>query len=358
MREQPATTTPNNMKILVIRFRQMGDAILSTCIFNTIKRNFPKAETYFVLNDRIAPLFEGHEAIDHIITFTDEERHNMAAYIKKVWKVVHDNRFDVIIDMRSTMNTMLFSLFSPGTPMRIGLKKAYTRLVFNRFVNKNTKHGSIITHDLDFVAPLARIKPLEYDRRFTLNITSEERNAFRQRMADAGIDFKKPVMLIGVTAKIESKTWSEDSMVSVIDSITQRYPDMQIIFNYAPGREEQNARRIYERVENNGNIFIDIKAGSPRELVAMAELISIYFGNEGGARHIVHACGKPSFVICSPIADKATWLPQDDVPAEGIAASDIVTESDLEQLTDEEKYALITPAMVKEKLFGFMKDNL
>lgn len=346
------------MKILVIRFRQMGDAILSTCIFNTIRRNFPEAETYFVLNDRIAPLFEGHEAVDHVITFTDEERHSTLAYLKKVWKVVNDTHFDVIIDMRSTMNTIPFSLFSPRTTMRIGLKKAYTHLAFNRFVSKNPKHGSIITHDLDFVKPLAEIKPLEYDRRFTLDITDGERNAFRRRMADGGIDFAKPVMLVGVTAKIESKTWSEDSMVSVIDSITGRYPDMQLIFNYAPGREEDNARRIYSRVEDNSNIFIGIQARNPRELAAMSGLISVYFGNEGGARHIVHACGKPSFVICSPIADKATWLPQDNVPSEGIAASDIAEGKDLERLTPEEIYALITPEIVKERLFAFLDGNI
>jgi heptosyltransferase-2 len=43
------------MKILVIRFRQMGDAILATCLFNTIKRNDPGADTTYVLNERLAP---------------------------------------------------------------------------------------------------------------------------------------------------------------------------------------------------------------------------------------------------------------------------------------------------------------
>lgn len=332
----------------------MGDAILSTCIFNTIKATFPDAETYFVLNERIAPLFKGHEAVDHVIPFSDSERHHALTYLRKVWRVVRGERFDVIIDLRSTVNTIPFSLFSPRTPLRIGLKKGYTRPAFNRFVAKNTKRESIITHDLKFVAPLAEIKPLTLCRRFTLNITDKERQAFKQLMVKGGIDHSKPVMLVGVTAKLAGKTWSEESMVSVINHIVKAHPDMQLIFNYAPGREEQNARRIYSKVTDNSKIFIDIKAHNPRELVAMAELTDIYFGNEGGARHIVHAAGKPSFVICSPMADKSVWLPEDDVPSKGIAPSDIRSPQELEGMTAEERYALITPERVISELEEFL----
>ena len=47
------------MKILVIRFRQMGDAILATPLLSTLRANFPDAQIDFVLNERIAPLFKG-----------------------------------------------------------------------------------------------------------------------------------------------------------------------------------------------------------------------------------------------------------------------------------------------------------
>ena len=72
------------MKILVVRFRQMGDAILATPLLSTLRENFPDAEIDFVLNARRAPLFEGHPAISNIITFTDEERHSFFTYLKKV----------------------------------------------------------------------------------------------------------------------------------------------------------------------------------------------------------------------------------------------------------------------------------
>lgn len=338
------------MKILVVRFRQMGDAILSTCVFNTIKRTFPEAETWFVLNERIAPLFEGHPSIDHIITFTEEERHNVRQYLNKVWRVVHSVHFDVIIDLRSTVNTMVFSLFSPRTAYRIGLKKGYTCLAFNHLI-KQSKSSNVITYDLNFLKPLNEIRKVKFDRRFTLKSTESELDYFRQRMVDAGIDFSRPVVIAGVTAKLPEKTWNEDNMVKVVGHFVERYPDVQVIFNYAPGREEENARRICGKINKRGCIFLDIQARSPRELLAMASLSDFYFGNEGGARHIMHACGKPSFVICSPKADKYYWLPQDDVPSYGISVRDILPEEALAGMTSEQKYAAITSDIVEEKLF-------
>ena len=53
-------------KILVVRFRQMGDAILATSLLNTLHKSFPEAKIDFVLNQRIAPLFEGHPSVNHI----------------------------------------------------------------------------------------------------------------------------------------------------------------------------------------------------------------------------------------------------------------------------------------------------
>ena len=113
------------MKILVVRFRQMGDAILATSMLSTLKKSFPDAEIHFVLNERIAPLFEGHPAISRIITFSDDERHSFFIYIKKVWHIVHQTRYDAIIDMRSTLNTMFFALFSHRSKWRIGIRKPF-----------------------------------------------------------------------------------------------------------------------------------------------------------------------------------------------------------------------------------------
>ena len=303
--------------VLVVRFRQLGDAVLTTVLCNTIRKNFPDARIDYVLNDNLAPLFEGHPSIDRIITFTKEERHDTLTYIKKVWRIMHDTHYDVIIDKRSTFNTTPFALFSLHTPIRVALKKPYTRLLYTYRVG-SVKNTPMIDHILEHLKPLERLKPIDYDRQMTLWVSQQEKDDFRAYLQQQGINLDRPIALIGVTAKLANKTWPKEQMTEVLRRFIECFPEVQLIFNYAPGKEEENARDIYERLGKPASVFIDVKARSSRQLAAMCDAIDLYFGNEGGARHIVHAMQRPSLVVCSPVADPQVWIPQDSIPAVAI----------------------------------------
>ncbi len=343
------------MNILVIRFRQMGDAILATALLNTLRHNFPDAQIHFVLNERIAPLFEGHPSIDRIITFTDDERHSALTYMRKVWRTVHDVHYDVIIDMRSTMNTMLFSMFSRGSKYRIGVNKGYSWLAFNRKVARGNEEVSMVERNVSFAEPLSEIKKIVPVREFTLSITEREYCDFADYLVKEGIDMTRPVMLANVTAKLASKVWSEDNMVWVLEKFMREHPDWQIIFNYAPGQEEANARRIYERLGKPEQVFIDVKARSSRELVAMGRYMTCFFGNEGGARHIMHAAGCPSLVVCAPGNSKKVWIPQTNIVAEGISPADFMAKEELATMDREAQYALVKKETVWQRLNEFVR---
>lgn len=303
------------MNILIVRFRQMGDAILSTVVANSLHRSFPEAHIHFVLNDTIAPLFKGHPAIERIITFSPKERHSVLTYLRKVWRTVHETHYDVIIDMRSTVNTLPFALFSPSTHFRIGLRKAYTRWVFNHRIPVCRTDENMIDHNLALLRPLEALGAISYDRQFTLSLTDEESQSFRSYMQRQGIRFDRPILLVGVAAKLPTKMWATDKMTWVIDRLLKANPDMQLIFNYAPGHEEEEARNIFKRLGSPANVFINLQARSQRQLAALAANIDYYFGNEGGARHVVHAMGKPSLVVCSQGNSMATWIPRNGVAA-------------------------------------------
>lgn len=351
---------PLSMNILVIRFRQMGDAILSTALLNTLRHNFPDAQIHFVLNERIAPLFKGHPSVDRFITFTDDERHHALTYIRKVWYIVHETHYDIIIDMRSTANTMLFSLFSPSSKFRIGMDKGYTKLVFNHTIAPCANQYSMVEYDTRYTLPLQSFGPIEPVYAFNLHITDEERQSFGAYLTSQGIDLSRPVMLANVTAKLASKVWMEDRMVWVLSRFVEQYPDYQIIFNYAPGQEEENARRMYAQMGKPQQVFIDVQAHSSRELVAMSSYMTLFFGNEGGARHIAQAAGCPSLAICAPENSKKVWIPQTQIMAEGISPVDTLaahqlTEQAYQQLSREEKYSLLTQEYVWSRLQSFMQ---
>ena len=143
----------------------------------------------------------------------------------------------------------------------------YTFGIYNHRIEGCKDSESMITHNLKLAEPL---QPTITDRNLSLSITDQEKAAFRTYMQDEGIDFSRPVMLVGVTAKLENKTWAEDRMTETLRRLLDTFPHLQLIFNYAPGREAENARRIYDNLGKNPRIFLQIQAKSPRELAAMA----------------------------------------------------------------------------------------
>ena len=333
----------------------MGDAVIATCLLNTIKENDSQADVSFVLDKKIEPLFRGHPAIDHIITFTEKERKSPWRNFAKMWRVVRHCHYDVIIDMRSTINTLGFALFSPGTHYRIGLKKFYTRWVYNyRRVYQLRPGDTTVSYGLDLLRPLG-FKHL--NPHFSLYVSEEERRLYASYLRKQGIDLSKPILLIGVSAKLESKKWPLVNMAFITRKLISHCPEAQIIFNFAPGKEADDARCVYKQCNCNPHIFLNVEAKSQRELSVLATFVTFYFGNEGGARHIMHAHGRPSFVVVTPGRDPHVWIPQDDVPASYASLDEIMPPEKQAKLSFTEKYASITPEFVWAKLVEFLKAN-
>lgn len=344
-------------RILVLRFRQIGDSILAAALCSTLKRTFLEARIDFVLNKGIAPLFEGHPDIDRVIAFDRDELKSTRRYVAKVWRTVREGRYDVIIDMRSTTRTLLFSLFSLRTPWRIGRRKKYAFGLLTHQVDNYspTLHTDMVQRDLMLAEPLSDIADIDYTDDFRLYVTDGEREDMRRRMATAGIDFNRPVWLIGVTTKIADKRWRTDYMTEMLRRLMAERPELQFIFNYAPGQEEDYAREAYEALGRPSVVKIDVEARSLRELAALTANCDFYFGNEGGARHLAHALGKPSFVVCSPFGQPDTWIPRNAVAAMGISADDVTTPAERAGLTPRQTFDLLTPDAVYPRLQDFLQ---
>lgn len=343
------------MKILIIRFRQIGDSVLALALCNSLRKSFPTAEIHLVLNKSIAPLFENHPSIDKIITF-DKSENSKIAYVKKVWRTVRENNYDIIIDMRSTLKTSLFSLFSLRTHFRIGRKKWYTLFVHNYRIDYR-EQSNMIDRNLKLLSPLEEKYPIKYDPNFNLAIQEQEHEKVKEYLLRSGIDFSRPIMLVTVASKLSHKMWAVDRMSDVLQKIIDHY-DVQIIMNYVPGHEENIARGIYGSLNRNSNVFININAGSLRELAALCSFCTFFFGNESGNRHIAHAMNIPSFSIFSPDIKKAIWLPQNQVEAVGISVEDLSSDGELEKLTYQQRYDLITVDIVWEQLNPMLEKYL
>lgn len=344
-------------RILIIRFRRVGDAILSSILCSSLKRTFPEATIDYVLNEEISSLFTHHPDIDNIISFSKDELKSTFTYAKKVKKIMKEGQYDIIIDTRSTIRTSLFSLFSPKTPYKIGRKKSYNIFhnytVNNHFLEYNPDNGpseNIIDLTLKLLKPLEKDFSITYDRKFQLYITEEEKKKYANYLLQKKVDLSKPIIICAIATRLTYKMWNKKNMADILQKILSYNEDVQLIFNYGGAKEKNIAKQIHEEMHYHPRVFSDIDANNLRELAVLVSLSKSFFGYEGGPRHIAQALDIPAFAIYPPGVGKQRWLPNPSHAYQGIEAEEISRELAESDISYQEKISLITVEEVWNRL--------
>ncbi|MDR3340081.1 MAG: glycosyltransferase family 9 protein [Candidatus Symbiothrix sp.] len=342
-------------RILILRFRRVGDAVLSVALCSSLRKTFPNAEIDYVLNAGIAPLFCQHPDIDRVLSFSDEEMDNFLIYLSKIYRIMRQDHYDIIVDTRSTLKTLWFSLFSLGTPYRLGKKKWYNFI--HNYRSDTELDDDMVGRTLNLLSPLEKEFKLVYDRKFSICITKKEKEIFRKRMQAAGIRFSKPVIVCAVATRLPYKMWRKEWMAELLLRLLHRF-DVQLIFNYAGEEEEAVAKEIHREMKDHPAVFTNLKAHDLRELSAMLSNADFFFGNEGGSRHISQALDIPSFAIFPPRISKKTWIPNACDRYQGVEPGEISDKAQDKSLSYTEKFELITVNEVWKRLRPMLKKHL
>lgn len=328
------------MKILVVRFKQIGDAILSSVICNTLKRTFPEAEVDYVVYEHISSLFEKHQYIDNVISITKEEQKNPFKYISKVWKVTR-KKYDIVIDIMSTPKSELFTLFSLGSKYRIGRKKPKRGYTYNYKIEEPKDAKDKVDKFLKMLKPLEKDYHITYDNNYVITLTSEEKKYMKDRMLNVGIDFNRPVYICAANSRRENKIYNLKNMKKIVQRVRDEL-NGQILFFYSPD-EKDFIMKFYNEFEDKKDLFVNINTKSIRELAMVISNCDFFFGNEGGPRHLAQSLDVPSFAIFSPSASKQEWLSNANERHQGVEPDDL---GECKGLDYWEQYNLIDPDYV------------
>lgn len=336
------------MKILVVRFKQIGDAILSSVICKSLKETYPDAKIDYVLYDYVAPLFEHQIYLNKVISISKAEQKNPFKYLKKVWSVTRED-YDIVIDIMSTPKSELFTLFSKNAKYRIGRMKPKRGYSYTHKIPEPSNAFDKAEKFLKMLEPLKDDNiDLKLDKNYSLTFLKEEVEELKERMVAAGVDFSKIIIPLAINSRREAKVYPIYLMKEVATKILNTF-DCQIVLYYSPD-EMEFAKKFHEDLGWDKRVISDIKTKSIRELGALFSNCDLFVGNEGGPRHLAQAIDIPSFAIFSPNSNKMEWLSRDNPRHEGLEPKEILTADDYERLSYEEKYSLITPDRVLEEV--------
>lgn len=308
------------MKILVIRFKNIGDVLLSSTICRSLKASFPNSHIDYLVYTPGQDLFEQSNDIDRVISLSSLERRKPLRYLKRAWQI-SQNRYDIIIDATSTAKTELISMLSPSAQFRIGREKKgrgffYTHKVPELETNKIEQRIALLTPLIDAGHSISLNKDI------SIPLSSKERSQSFSKIVAAGVTLDRPIFALNVSSKLNHRMWNFDYMYQVAQYCIEEH-NAQIILLQGMPHEQKNIYKFKQRFDQHSKAVFMVEAPGLRGMAALLSHCQLYVGNEGAPRHLAEAVGIPTVAIVSPTTCREEWLRQGDSKHQAIEWKDI-----------------------------------
>ena len=350
------------MKILVIQQKMIGDVLMSSILFEPLKKKYPNAEVHYILNSHTYPVVQEHPFIDKFI-FVTPEINASKKLLFNFSKALKKEKYDVVIDAYGKISSLLMTVFS-GAKVKIGYEKYYTKLLYSNSIKRHKK--SIHNTTLAIENRMLLLEPLDvlYEPvTAKINLLDSEINSAKQFLEEGGVSLDKPLFMISVLGSGMQKTYPFEYMAKLLDAVVLQIPDAQLLFNYIPSQKEQ-AKQIFDfcTEQTKNQIKFDVFGKSLRQFIAITHFCNAMIGNEGGAVNMAKALSKPCFVIFSPQINKIGWFNEQEYKQTAVHLSDFVThgkeERDLAKKDSTPFYKKLTPDLILPELNNFLKSIL
>jgi lipopolysaccharide heptosyltransferase II len=297
----------NARKILVVRLRSIGDTVLATPALIALRQFLPKAQIDILLEDWVAPILEGFDAVDNILTFPKKSKR---ARLQVARKIRHNN-YDVAFDLHGG-TTATFFIRASGARYRIGfsnyrLSFFYTHLLSSAsdFWQKDFTHSAEQQLALlGFVGV-----PVENPPKSRLNVTKKARNSIEEKLNSKLRTLNPKIALLHPVAAFETKQWATENFAQVADYLNAK--GWQVVAVATP-----KERKILENLKQCSVApVLTFDELTLPEVTALAAKAEIFVGNDSGIAHIAAAVGTPSVVVFGS-SNINHWRPWTDAPNE------------------------------------------
>lgn len=302
-----------SLHFLIVRLRAIGDVLISTCIAETLRANFPDAKIDYVVYENCAVVLKNNPCIDNVVVIPGGKNKSVWQMLKALY-FLRKQKYDYIIDVIRTPKSLFLSKLI-GAKQIVGAHGNDSR---DRFYHKNIKlskdflsdytASATVKHNLQLLTPIS--KKLNYIDRYQLAFTEEELRQAKNVLQKAGVDVNKPFVFFGVNNSMpEIKSWPLDHFAAVIDTCHKDY-SLQTVSYPGPG-ELMIDKQLREKLQAPEN-HVTIINQDLRELAAVIKLSTLFIGNDSSPMHIAIASETPSISIFAPQVNHRDWHVRDN----------------------------------------------
>src|SRR5215213_191343 len=120
-------------RILVVRLRSIGDTVLATSSLDALRRFLPEARIDILLEDWVAPVLEGFDAVNNVLTFKKDDFRSRLQTARRIRRA----KYDVALNLHGG-TTATFFVRASGAPHRVGYAENQYKFLYNHLLSSSS----------------------------------------------------------------------------------------------------------------------------------------------------------------------------------------------------------------------------
>jgi lipopolysaccharide heptosyltransferase II len=294
-------------RVLVVRLRSIGDTVLTTPSLFALRRFLPAVQLDVLLEDWAAPVLDGFEQVNNVITLERKSTTSRARAARQIRAA----RYDVVYNLHGGTTATLLTR-ATGAPHRVGFAHyQYGRLHNHLAPSPLLLWGKAKAHSVEQQLALIGWTGVPVSDRPPTHVavTESASASVSAKLRAAGLEEATSFAMVHPAAAFDTKQWATEKFARVVDDLKARgLPTVAVV--------AANEAQIIDRLKNcSSTPVIALTDLSLPEVTALSARARLFVGNDSGIAHIAAAAGAPSVVIFGS-SNVAHWRPWATAPAE------------------------------------------
>lgn len=296
-------TTPDAAAILVVRYRFIGDTILTVPFLRNLRRSYPKARIDVLVGPQSGEVLDGCPYVDELITYDTTRFHkydSAEGKARSFWSYVLElsrRKYDTAFLLKRSFSSALLALLI-GCKNRIGYATKGRSLLLTHPVEWNPG-----IHEVESTLDVLRAVGIAIeDTELEAWISADEEKQMRSLVPELGS--KKRKVLFHAAAAHPDKEYPLEHWAEIIKELAAKEP----ILPFFTGSSQD--RQTYEILKHMIGMETVNCAGklSLRQSMALLASMDLAICTDSGPAHLSAAVGTPTLSLFGP-TDPERWRP-------------------------------------------------
>ncbi|HKX32470.1 MAG TPA: glycosyltransferase family 9 protein [Blastocatellia bacterium] len=298
---------PENSRVLFIRLRNLGEAVLDTANLRMLKGFRPDLRITTLVEAIYTDLYAADPDLEALSLprAARDQRSSLAARLNII-KEIRGRRFTAVINLHGGPTSAQLTLIS-GARHRIGARHFRHSYAYNlRIPQAEEILGRADLHTVEYQFGQFRWLGLPGTEPGPTQLfpDPQRRETARAKLRAAGIDPEQPYAVLGPTNEFYTKRWMPERYAAVAEQLQER--GLQTVMTGAP-TEEQQAQLAAVQTATRRPVAA-LSSLNIGELVSVVAESRLFVGNDSGPAHIAAALKVPLVVLFGP-ASSTRWRP-------------------------------------------------